>query len=344
MFKKAIVLVNIGTPEVLSIKAVKKYLKKFLMDKNVIDLPFLARFFLVRGVIVPFRALKSLNAYKVIWKKEGSPLDVYTKEIVKELTKEYQGEYLVRYAMSYSAPYINKTLDKLKEKGVKEVYYIPMYPQYAQSSSLSALEEAEKWAKKNTDIQIKSRAYYFNHLDFLNTSVEKIKNYKDKDIKVLFSFHGIPEKHLKKIHKECNNCNKCCLVWHKANKFCYRAQCFKTASDISNRLGLWDWEVSFQSRLGTNQWILPYTVDKVKELARKGIKRLIMVPYAFTVDCLETEEEIDFRIKEVFIKAGGKSIIRVPCLNKDFKKLVTSQFLNDLKPLKMVLYEIRSAE
>ncbi len=344
MSKKAIVLVNIGTPEGLNIKAVRKYLTNFLMDKNVIDIPFLLRFFLVKGIIVPFRALKSLKAYKVVWKKEGSPLNVYTKEIVKELSKKYQGEYLVRYAMSYSAPYIDKTLDELKEQGVKEIYYIPMYPQYAQSSSLSALEEAEKWVKKNKDIQIKSKAYYFNHPDFLNISAKKIKNYKDKGTKVLFSFHGIPEKQIKKIHRQCNNCGKCCLTWHEVNEFCYRSQCFKTASDISNRLGLHHWEVSFQSRLGKNQWILPYTVDKVKELARKGVKKLVVVPYAFTVDCLETEEEIDFRIQKVFIQAGGENIIRARCLNKDFNKVVTASFLSDLKSLEVVLRKVRAAQ
>ncbi|MGH1468231.1 MAG: ferrochelatase [Bdellovibrionales bacterium] len=343
MPKKAIVLVNIGTPEELSVKGVRKYLRKFLMDKNVIDIPFLARLLLVRGLIVPFRAPKSLEAYRAIWKEKGSPLNIYTEEIIEELSKKYEDEYLVRYAMSYSHPYIDKTLDELKSEGVKEILYIPMYPQYAQSSSLSALEDAEKWLKKNQDVKVKTTSYYFDHPDFLKASVDKIKDYVSDDAKMLYSFHGIPEKQVTKIHKECSNCNKCCTVWHGTNEFCYRSQCFKTASDLSNKLGLSDWEVSFQSRLGRAQWILPYTVEKVRELAKNGVKKLVVAPYAFTVDCLETEEEIEFEIREAFVEAGGEGIVRVPCLNRDFYKVVTGQFLSDLRPLASVLSEVRAA-
>lgn len=342
MPKKAILLVNIGTPEELTVKAVRKFLSKFLMDKNVIDLPFLIRWFLVKLLIVPFRGPKSLEAYEVVWKKKGSPLDVYTKEIVKELSQKYEGEYLVEYAMSYSQPYIDKTLDELKIKNVEEISYVPMYPQYAQSSSLSALESVENWQKKNKEVEVRTTAYYFDHPDFLKASVDKIKDYKDENAKVLFSFHGVPEKQVKNIYTKCSNDGKCCASWHELNEYCYRSQCFKTAADISYKLGLSDWEVSFQSRLGRAQWILPYTVVKVKDLAQAGVKNLVVVPYAFTVDCLETEEEVENEIRDAFKEAGGNDIVRVPCLNKDFSKVVTANFLKDLKPLASVMTEVRS--
>lgn len=346
--KKAILLVNIGTPESLTVKGVGNFLDKFLMDKNVIDIPFLLRWFLVKIMIIPFRAPKALESYKYIWKKDkGSPLDYFTKEIVSELSKKYEGEYIVKYAMSYSSPQVTKVLDELKQEGVKEVYCLPMYPQYAQSSTLCALEEVESWSKKNSEVKVETTPYYFDHPDFLKASVEKIQEYENEilkdDTKLLFSFHGIPEKHVLSIHGECSGgTDDCSLVWHSKNEFCYKAQCFKTAQDIANKLGLSDWEVSFQSRLGRAQWVLPYTVNKVTELAKNGVKRLVVVPYAFTVDCLETEEEIENEICDTFVKAGGIEVVRVPCLNKDFHKVVTEDFLKDFRPLTAVMTEVRS--
>jgi ferrochelatase len=341
--KKAIVLVNIGTPEDLSVKAVRNYLGQFLMDKNVIDIPYLIRLLLVKGIIVPFRAPKSLEAYKEIWKDQGSPLDIYTNEAVSEISKGRGDEFLVRYAMSYSKPHIEETLNELKTKGAKRIYYLPMYPQYAQSSSLSALEDGERWSLKNPGVEVLTKAYYFDHPDFLKASKGKIEPFLKKhyDYKLLFSFHGIPEKHVTKIHAKCNNCDKCCAVWHEANEYCYRSQCFKTAQDLSHSMGLSDWEVSFQSRLGRAQWILPYTVEKVKELAESGVKKLLVAPYAFTIDCLETEEEIENEVREAFMEAGGEDLVRVPCLNGNFSKVVTDEFLESFKPVASVLAEVR---
>ncbi len=342
--KKAILLVNIGTPEALTVKGVRNFLDNFLMDKNVLDIPFLARWTLVKLFILPFRSPKALESYKYIWKKDkGSPLDYFTKEIVEELSKKYEGEYQVDYAMSYSKPLVTKTLNRLKAQGVKEIFYLPMYPQYAQSSTACALEEVEAWNEKNKEIFVKTSPYYFDHQSFLEASVEKIKPYKNDGAKFLFSFHGIPEKHVLSIHGKCKTEeNDCSLSWSPENEFCYKAQCFKTAGDISNKLGLKDWEVSFQSRLGRAQWILPYTVEKVRELGKAGVKNLVVVPYAFTVDCLETEEEIENEIRDTFVEAGGEGLVRVPCLNRDFYKVVTKSFLESFRPLNAVMAEVRS--
>jgi len=336
---KAIVLVNIGTPEELSVKGVRKYLGQFLMDKNVIDIPYLIRLLLVRGIIVPFRAPKSLEAYKAIWQKEGSPLDIYTKEIVESLGADRKGEYRVEYAMSYSAPYIDETLDRLKAEGVKDFYYLPMYPQYAQSSSLSALESGREWAEKNPDVRLKSLTHYFDQPSFLDAAVDKIRSQVSgqSESYFLFSFHGIPEKHVTKIHSYCKNDGSCSLALTEKNKYCYRAQCYNTARVLSERLGFKDWGVSFQSRLGRAQWILPYTVNKVAELAKAGVKDLVVLPYAFTVDCLETEEEIEEEVREAFKAAGGERMKRVECLNRDFSKVVTPDFLKAFEPIEKAM-------
>jgi len=340
---KAIVLVNIGTPEQLTVKGVRKFLAQFLMDKNVIDLPYLLRFLLVRGVIVPFRSPKSLKAYEAIWQKEGSPLDIYTQEIVESLGADRQGDYKVAYAMSYSSPQIEETLDKLKSEGVTEFYYLPMYPQYAQSSTLSALESARDWALKNPDVSLKSLTHYFNQPSFLEAAAEKIKSQVlgQSDSYFLFSFHGIPEKHVTSIHAHCKNDGACSMTWSEKNKYCYRAQCYNTAKVLSEKLGFKDWGVSFQSRLGRAQWILPYTVKKVEELGRAGVKDLVVIPYAFTVDCLETEEEIEGEVRDAFRAAGGERMKRVECLNRDFSKVVTPSFLEVFKPIERAFADLQ---
>lgn len=332
---KAIVLVNIGTPEELSVRGVRKYLGQFLMDKNVIDIPYFIRLLLVKGFIVPFRAPKSLEAYKAIWQKKGSPLNIYTKEIVESLGADRKGEYRVEYAMSYSSPYIDETLDRLKAEGVKEFYYLPMYPQYAQSSSLSALESGRDWVLKNPDVALKSLTHYFDQPSFLEAAADKIRVQISghMDSYFLYSFHGIPEKHVTKIHSFCKNDGACSMTWSEKNKYCYRAQCYNTARVLSEKLGFKKWGVSFQSRLGRAQWILPYTVNKVAELGREGVKDLVVIPYAFTVDCLETEEEIEEEVREAFKEAGGKRMKRVECLNRDFSKVVTPDFLKAFEPI-----------
>ncbi len=333
--KKALVYVNIGTPEDLSVKAVKRYLSYFLMDPYVIDIPYLFRLLLVRGIIVPFRAKKSLEAYKEVWTDEGSPLDVYTKQLVE--STDLGDDWVVEYAMSYSAPFINDVLDKVKKEGAKEIYILPMYPQYALSTTKSTMEAAKKWNLKNSDIVLKTRDFFFDDLDFLKASENKIKKQTQTlsdDYYHLFSFHGLPFRHVKKLHpNHCNNNESCCDVLSEKNQFCYRAQCHHTAKILSKRLGFKKWGYSFQSRLGKDTWLLPYSVKKVEELAKNGEKKISVIPYAFTIDCLETEEEVENEIKDIFVSHGGESLHRIECLNKDFSDVLTKEFLGQFKQL-----------
>lgn len=341
--KKALLFVNIGTPEELSEEAVKRYLKKFLMDKYVIDIFFLFRWILVNLIIVPFRTKKSLAAYKEIWKNEGSPLEVYTKALVKKAKKKLPDFEEVTYAMSYSKPFIEEALEGLKKKDINEVYYLPLYPQYAESTARSSLEEAKKWHKKNKKVVVKSLSYFYEDADFVKASVQKIEShladYEKEALHFLFSFHGLPERHVKKLYSYCRNDRTCCLSLGEKNRCCYRAQCFKTAEILARKLGFKDeaWSVSFQSRLGRDKWLMPYTSNRAEELAQKElVKNLVVIPWAFTIDCLETEEELDGEIKEAFLEAGGKSFKRIPCLNQDFADVLGGNFLSQFKDLEEV--------
>ena len=333
MSKKGLVFINIGTPEDLSVDAVKRYLKLFLMDKYVIDLCFPLRWVLVNMIIAPLRAKKSFKAYETVWTEKGPPLEVYTNELVLDSQSDLGDDWCVEYAMSYSKPFITDALDKFKESKIKSIYVLPMYPQYAESTSRSAIEVAKNWSKLNPDFNVKTLKYFFNHRSFVSTSVNKIKQQISKlpkDTHYLFSYHGLPFRHVKKLHRNhCKNSTNCCSIWNDKNRFCYRSQCYHTTEMIAKDLNLYSYSYSFQSRLGRNQWLLPYTVNHVKELVRKkGVKKIAILPYAFTVDCLETEEEIEGEIKESFMKAGGEKFYRVDCLNRDFSKVLTQDFLN----------------
>jgi len=333
--KKALVFVNIGTPEELSVEAVKRYLKLFLMDKYVIDLPFPVRWVLVNMIIAPFRAKKSYEAYKAVWSEKGSPLEVYTKELVHESSNKLSDEWHVDYAMSYSKPFITDVLDKYKKMNVEEIYVLPMYPQYAESTSRSTIEASKEWGEKNPSIKVKTLEYFFNDKSFVKASIEKIKKQihsLSDDTHYLFSYHGLPFRHVKKLHpNHCKNNKDCCKVINDENRHCYRAQCHHTTELIVKELGISDYSYSFQSRLGKDQWLLPYTVKHVEELARSGKKKIAVLPYAFTIDCLETEEEIEEEVKEAFIEAGGESLHRVECLNRDFSRVLTKDFLDTFK-------------
>ncbi len=330
MAKKGLVFINIGTPEDLSVEAVKKYLKLFLMDKYVIDLPFPIRWVLVNMIIAPFRAKKSYEAYKEIWSDKGSPLEVYTKELVEDATKSLNDSWHVEYAMSYSNPFISDVLDTLNKKGVEEIYILPMYPQYAESTSRSTIEAALEWGEKHSSVKIKTLEYFFDHISFVKSSKDKISQQiqtLDDDTHYLFSYHGLPFRHVKKLHpKHCKNDKSCCSTLDEKNEFCYRAQCHHTTEILAKELGLKDYSYSFQSRLGKDQWLLPYTVNHVAELAKSNKKKIAVLPYAFTIDCLETEEEIEAEVQEAFKEAGGEHFHRVECLNRDFSKVLDDKF------------------
>lgn len=321
---KAYLLINLGTPDNLSVGAIRRYLREFLMDKYVIDINPVARFFLVNGIIAPFRAPKSFAAYQKIWTSEGSPLLVFGQKLVEALQKKMLDP--VYFAMRYGRPSIKSVLQKMKSDGVTEISLLPLYPQYAESSSLSSLKHVETCiAKLSWTVAVKSIPYFYHHPAFISSWVSKvqIEMQHNKYDHVLFTYHGLPQHHLTKLDESMAHCHQkvdCCAAVSEVNKLCYRAQCFETTRQIVSQLGLSSdtYTTAFQSRLGRREWIKPYTDLVIPELAdKRGIKNLLVVSPSFVADCLETLEEMGLRGRESFFHSGGRTFRLLPSLNSD---------------------------
>ncbi|RYZ29053.1 MAG: ferrochelatase [Chitinophagaceae bacterium] len=321
--KRAIVLMNLGSPDSTEVKDVKRYLDEFLMDERVIDKPWLFRALLVKGIIVPFRAPKSAEAYKSIWTKEGSPLIVISKQLRDALDKEV--EEPVAIAMRYGNPSPKAAFDELVEKNpdLEEVIAVPMYPHYAMSSYETAVEYAvEQHKKGDYKFKLTTIKPYYDNEDYIHALTESIRPYvanADYD-QVLFSYHGIPERHILKCDptkKHCLQVPNCCEVPSEAHAYCYRHQCWTTTNLVADKLGIPKEKrgFSFQSRLGRDPWLQPYTAVRLKELPAEGVKKVLVVCPAFVSDCLETIEEMGEEGKEFFLHAGGESFTLIPCLN-----------------------------
>ncbi len=313
---------NLGSPASTSVRDVRHYLHQFLMDEKVIDYPYLFRLLLVKGIIVPFRAPKSAVAYKSIWTKEGSPLIFLTKQLQQSLQRQLDEP--VEIAMRYGHPTPRTAYDALLKKipDLEEVILMPLYPHYAMSSYETAVEYMKHVHKKNKySFRITAIKPYYNNEDYINALTESIKPYLQQDFdKLLFSYHGVPERHIIKGDVTGNHCLKtadCCEVDSPAHEFCYRHQCIKTTTLVTSALQLPKnkFELSFQSRLGRDKWLTPYTAQRLSELPKEEVRKLLVVCPAFVSDCLETLEEIAEQGKEIFLHAGGKSFIMIPCLN-----------------------------
>ncbi|MHC5354906.1 ferrochelatase [Myroides sp. LJL115] len=322
---KGILLVNLGSPESPTAKDVKPYLDEFLMDQRVIDVPYLFRAFLVKGIILNTRPKKSAEAYKKIWWPEGSPLIVISERLTKKVQE--QVDIPVELAMRYGQPSIEQGIDNLHKKGVKQILMIPLYPQYAMATT-QTIEVLAKdiIAAKYPQIQLSSLPAFYNkpqYIDALASSIEKYLKTKDYD-HLLFSYHGVPQRHIKKSDITKGHCKmdkSCCSTFSKAHEFCYRHQCLQTTESVAQKLGLDPnkYSNSFQSRLGPDKWLQPATDKTVNELAENGIKKLLVVTPAFVADCLETLEEIAMEAKEEFLHRGGEHFETVPCLNDNPK-------------------------
>ncbi|MBA4198669.1 MAG: ferrochelatase [Chitinophaga sp.] len=318
---KGIVLMNLGSPDSTTVKDVRKYLNEFLMDERVIDVPFILRSLLVRGIIVPFRAPKSAHAYQTIWTDEGSPLMVLTKQL--QIAVQQKTDIPVEIAMRYGNPSPKVAFDNLVKQNpaVDEVVLFPLYPHYAMSSYETAVEYAKEIHKQNNySFKLTIVEPYYNNNDYINALVESIKPYINKNYdKIVFSYHGIPERHVRKSDTTKNHCllvNDCCNVNSAAHKTCYRHQVFETTKLVTQALGINTdkWELTFQSRLD-NKWLKPFTDIRLEEMPKQGIKKILILCPAFVSDCLETLEEIAIRGKEVFTEAGGEEYEMIPCLN-----------------------------
>ncbi len=325
MAHTGVLLINLGTPDEPEVSSVRRYLRQFLSDPRVLDIPALGRALLLNLAILPFRPKRSARAYQSIWTEKGSPLLVYTQALCRAVQAAMGDTVSVRFAMRYQNPSLEQELNRFREEGVERLIVLPLYGQYASSSTGSCLEEVYRICGSFWNVPALSVIPpFYNHPRFLE-SLERVSRESLGDLGqydfFLFSFHGLPERHVLKSElppgNHCLQSADCCEVIGAANRYCYRAQCVSVARNLASRLGLSreQYEIGFQSRLGRTPWIRPYTDELLVELAEKGVQRLAVLIPSFTADCLETLEEIAIRGKESFLEAGGKDLRMVPALN-----------------------------
>ncbi|PWN71932.1 ferrochelatase [Chryseobacterium phosphatilyticum] len=321
MAKKGILLINLGSPRSTAVEDVKEYLDEFLMDEKVIDYRWIFRALLVQGIILKTRPAKSAEAYKTVWTEEGSPLIVITKKVQQKLQKRVNVP--VEIGMRYAEPSIETGIRNLIEKGVSEIVLFPLYPQYAMSTTETVIEKAEEIRKKKfPDIKINYIQPFYHRELYTDCLAESIREKLPENFDaLLFSYHGVPERHIYKTDptKTCNLNDCCSRETNPSHPFCYRHQCFNTTETVIKKLELPKDKVivSFQSRLGKDKWIEPYTDHTLETIPAKGIKKLVIVCPAFVSDCLETLEEISVEGKEQFLQAGGESFTYLSCLNDE---------------------------
>ncbi len=319
--KRGIILMNLGSPDSTEVPDLRKYLNEFLTDKRVIDSWFV-RNLLVHTVIVPRRAPESAKAYQTIWTKNGSPLVEITKQLAGKLQEQLPEP--VAIAMRYGNPGMEQAYEDLLKRlpGLEEVTAIPLYPHYAMSSYETAVEHAkEVHQKKKYKFNLKFIQPIYQDKRYIRALAENMRPYLEKEFDhLLFSFHGIPERHVKKsdpTHNHCLATADCCTTPSIAHVTCYRHQCLKTMKLVAEELGLATdkYSFSFQSRLLKDPWLKPYTDFRLQEMPKEGIKKLMVVCPAFVSDCLETLEEIEIRGRESFLASGGTEFEMIPCLN-----------------------------
>ncbi len=326
-------LVNLGSPDSTSVKDVKKYLDEFLMDAHVLDFPHWLRAFLVRGVILNIRPKKSAAAYKEIWWDEGSPLKVISQRLHAQIAARADGP--VALAMRYQNPSIEASLRALLETNpnLQELLLVPLYPHYAMATTETVVVETRAaLARLESSVELKVLPPFYDHAAYIGAlaTVSKPHLFDDagqlKFDKVLFSYHGIPKRHIRKSDCTGAHClsatdasgNDCCHIGSPAHVWCYKHQAVRTTELLAQRLGLRadQYEISFQSRLGGG-WLTPFTDIRLKQLPKEGVQHLAVLCPAFVSDCLETLEEIAQEGKEIFTDAGGREFSYVPCMNED---------------------------
>ena len=315
-------MIQLGTPDSPRTSDVRRYLSEFLNDPRVIDLPFLARKLLVNGVIVPFRAPKSAKIYQELWDMSDgvSPLITHTENITELLQKKMDEQFTVEFAMRYQNPSMDMVLEKIRKVNYDKIIIIPLFPQYASASSGSAIEKAMNIIRKWWVIpELKIVSQFWDSEGYINSIVERSKAFDLTSYNhVLFSYHGLPERHVDKVYEGTDLCTDqpCETELNEKNKLCYKATCFATTRLIAKKLNLKesDYTVCFQSRL-TKKWLTPFSDQVVEEWAKKGAKKLLVFSPAFVADCLETLVEIGSEYQEIFEEYGGKTVDLVPSSN-----------------------------
>ena len=321
---RAVLLVNLGSPASTAVPDVLRYLQEFLGDERVIDKPDspLLRRLLVNRIITPKRAPNSAKAYREIWTEQGSPLILISQAVRDKLARELGPETPVYLAMRYGEPAIAKVLAQIAADGITDLLLFPQYPHYAMSSwetvVVKVYEEARRIAPA---LRVACAQPFYQDQDYIEALYAVSQSYLSQPHDyVLFSYHGIPVRHLRKADSSCGHCtivDDCCTTSSPVHATCYRAQLHHTTAALTRRAGLrpGSWSISFQSRLVGEPWLSPYTDTELERLAREGKKRIIVLTPAFVADCLETLEEIAGEGKEQFLHAGGESFQHVPCLN-----------------------------
>ncbi len=322
-FKTGVLLVNLGTPDSTAVPDVRRYLREFLMDGRVIDIPYPQRFALVNGIIAPFRAPKSAHEYVKLWDREkGSPLKYYGYNLRDLLQQALGQNYVVELAMRYQQPSIQEALKKLQACGLQEIIVISLFPQYASATTGSVIDRVMELVRTwqiIPNIQFVSR--FVEDDLYLQALVARAKPYLQKEQwdHYLFSYHGVPERQIYKgsCGDYCKINSICCATYTAQNQYCYRAQCYLNSRLLAERFGLGEGQYStcFQSRLGKDPWIQPYADDVIKELPQQGKKKVLVFSPAFVADCLETTVEVGETFKEAFLEAGGERWELVESLN-----------------------------
>jgi len=313
--KNGLLLINLGTPDHADTSSVRKYLCEFLADKRVITLPAPLRYLLLYGLILPFRAPKTAHAYQAIWTEEGSPLLNNSKKLLQKLQTKLNKQCVIALGMRYGKPSIEDALKQLQD--CAHITILPLYPQYSSAATGSSIEKVlQLLAPQPIFPSLEIIRDFHQHPQFINAEANLIKSHIVSHDFILFSYHGLPEHHLKQAGCQ-SICHDACPSAKLRDHGCYRAQCMQTTSLLATALGLKveQYGTSFQSRLGKTPWIKPYTDEMLIELANRGIKRLAIACPSFVADCLETLEEMGIRAREQWTKLGGEQFTLIPCLN-----------------------------
>lgn len=319
MNRKAVVLINIGTPDKPEVADVRRYLFQFLNDRRVIDLPWLLQKFLVNFIIVPFRAPKSTKLYKLLWQEKGSPLLFYSEQLRDKLKNIMPPEYDVFIAMRYGKPSMKELLNKLENDNYQEITLVPLFPQYASSTTGSLVELALKEISKWYIIpKVKFVNQFYDNSEFIESFAQRVNDIELKSYDhIIFSYHGLPLSQINKSHPKISEseCN-CTVKMPEHGTYCYKATCYETTRLLAARLNLTSeqFSVAFQSRL-TKNWLMPFTDELIESLAKKGCKNILIFAPAFVTDCLETLIELEVEYAELFYNLGGKKLTMVPSLN-----------------------------
>lgn len=324
MAKHICVLANLGSPDSTSISDVRRYLAEFLMDKYVIDVPFLLRALIVYGTILPTRPKRTSHAYSTIWTEQGSPLVQTMKDLLTLV--QNQTETPLYLCMRYGNPSIQSCIQTIlsEHPDCESIQLIPFYPQYAMSSTLTLVEkfktELSKQTKKTKQtLSLSVTKPFYKEPNYINCLVNTVKPHLSNIDYLLFSYHGLPERHLRKTDptkKHCLSNPTCCSSDSKAWHTCYRHQSFVSTDEIVKALGYKKpYSIAYQSRLGNDPWLLPNTELELIRLAKEGVKNIHVICPSFTTDCLETLEEIAINGKETFLENGGENFTYIPCLN-----------------------------